>query len=203
MYLYPTRFWRFFFSIRKCIAPDKNFLFNLSPVVQKGSSIALSILITLTTVSTWVHVIIWNDDSPKHPTYFEIFYTITVTSTSGLQTNLLNDDNISRAVNLCVMIVGAIYLPPNLSEFLGLLQNKSKYNVSYKPLQKIKFLSDGPLDRNRSGHHWTEKHVLVVGNILDVASLRGFLQEFFCHVYSSHHFHQPIFCLFRITECPR
>lgn len=57
------------------------------------------------------------------------------------------------------MIIGAIFLPTQLSDLITLLRSQSKYSRSFKP-QK---------GRN---------HVVIVGN-LEIVSLRGFLKEFY------------------------
>ena len=57
------------------------------------------------------------------------------------------------------MIIGAIFLPTQISDLITLIRSQSDYRFSYKPL------------RGR-------QHVVVVGN-LEIVSLRGFLREFY------------------------
>jgi hypothetical protein len=59
-----------------------------------------------------------------------------------------------------VMITGIVFLPPALSELIRLIQQKSKYDHSYRPT----------INRD---------HVVVVGE-LEVNAVRDFLREFFC-----------------------
>jgi hypothetical protein len=61
------------------------------------------------------------------------------------------------------MIIGAIFLPTQISDLIGLIRSQSDYRFSYKPL------------RGRN-------HIVIVGN-LEIVSLRCFLREF----YSSDH----------------
>lgn len=82
-----------------------------------------------------------------------------MSSTSGLSTNIVPDNTFSRIVTFGIMIIGAIFLPTQISDLITLIRSQSDYRFSYKPL------------RGR-------QHVVVVGN-LEIVSLRGFLREFY------------------------
>lgn len=82
-----------------------------------------------------------------------------VSCTSGLSTQVVPENTISRVVILGVMIVGAIFLPSQIGDLVGLIRSTSKYSTSFIPA------------KNRF-------HVVIVGN-LEIVSLRGFLKEFF------------------------
>ncbi|KAJ3218295.1 hypothetical protein HK099_005112 [Clydaea vesicula] len=156
-------------SISESLAPNKNFIFNLSSVTHKGIHILVAILVTLVTIAAWVHLILIEDEkvSPKS-SFFDVFYTITLSATNGLDTDIVPDNNTSRIATLAIMIIGAIYIPKSLSEFLTLLKQQSKYDKPY----------------NSALNNETEsslfKHVILAGNINDVGALRSFLREFFC-----------------------
>ncbi|CAI2178179.1 15278_t:CDS:10 [Funneliformis geosporum] len=77
-----------------------------------------------------------------------------------MSTDLVPDTTFTRAVILYVMIAGALFIPTALSELLTLIQEKSKYDHSYK------------------GEIYNE-HIIVTGDF-DATSLFEFLREFFC-----------------------
>src|SRR6266498_5288946 len=77
-----------------------------------------------------------------------------------METNLVPDTAFTRAVILYVMVAGALFIPTALSELLTLIQQKSKYDHSYK------------------GDKYKE-HIIVTGDF-DSTSLFEFLREFFC-----------------------
>ncbi|KND03740.1 uncharacterized protein SPPG_01198 [Spizellomyces punctatus DAOM BR117] len=158
-FLYPLRFWRMHLSIMMVFTPSKNVAFNFSPITQKAVRLGLSIFNTLITVTAWVHICLYIIQKYYDLSFFDVFYTIAVSSTSGLSTQIIPDNPFSRIVIMYVMIVGAIFIPTNLADLLALIRNKSKYDRSYK-------------STNRS-------HVLIAGNF-EITSLRDFLWEFFC-----------------------
>jgi hypothetical protein len=77
-----------------------------------------------------------------------------------MQTDLVPSSAFTRAIILYVMFAGALYLPAALSDLLSLVQEKSKYENSYKGEK----------------HH---EHIIVAGDF-DATSLFEFLREFFC-----------------------
>lgn len=89
-------------------------------------------------------------------------YFITMSSTTGLATDIVPDTIISRTVILIVMVIGALYLPASLAELIDLASRKSKYIHRYR------------LKKNQN-------HVVVMGN-MDHIILADFLREFFCLV---------------------
>ncbi|KAJ3271957.1 hypothetical protein HDV01_006091 [Terramyces sp. JEL0728] len=82
-----------------------------------------------------------------------------VSSTSGLSTQIIPDNVYSRIITLGVMIIGAIFIPTQLSDLLAMIRNSSKFTKPYQFSENT-------------------RHVLVVGN-LEVVALKGFLREFF------------------------
>lgn len=177
-YWFPARFWRLSFSLSESIAPNKHVLSKLSLIAQKSLNVFLKIFVTLLTVAAWSHLALLRvgfDDKEKSKdlTFFDVFYTITVTSTSGLSTGIIPDNVVSRLVVLSIMLVGAFYLPSNLAELLALMRQKSKYDKPYEPKRK------------QGEKIWDFKHVIVSGNINDVGALKGFFREFFCEGFNN------------------
>ncbi|KAH6602015.1 hypothetical protein BASA61_001541 [Batrachochytrium salamandrivorans] len=160
VFLYPLRFWRLHISIGKCLRPGKNVLFRISPIVQKALNLGLSIFNTLFTVTAWVHICLYIVQRYYDLSFFDVFYTIAVSSTSGLSTNIVPDNFFSRLITLYVMIVGAIFIPTTLSDLIMLIRSQSKFDKRYTQASN-------------------QNHVLLVGNF-DVANLRDFFREFFC-----------------------
>ncbi|KAI8926389.1 hypothetical protein BC831DRAFT_504492 [Entophlyctis helioformis] len=160
VFVYPLRFWRLHMAIGNCLRPGQNVVFRLSPVMQKGLNLGLSIFNTLFTVTAWVHICLYIFQKYYDLSFFDVFYTIAVSSTSGLNTQIIPDNIFSRIITLYVMIVGAIFIPTNLSDLIVLIRSQSPFNKRYKP-------SSG------------QTHVLLLGNF-EVASLRDFFREFFC-----------------------
>ncbi|KAJ8329775.1 hypothetical protein QVD99_004219 [Batrachochytrium dendrobatidis] len=160
VFLYPLRFWRLHISISRCLRPGKNVLFRISPILQKTLNIGLSIFNTLFTVTAWVHICLYIIQKYYDLSFFDVFYTIAVSSTSGLSTNIVPDNFFSRIITLYVMIVGAIFIPTSLSDLIMLIRSKSKYDRRYSQSSN-------------------QNHVLLVGHF-DVANLRDFFREFFC-----------------------
>ncbi|KAJ3000871.1 hypothetical protein HDV02_002334 [Globomyces sp. JEL0801] len=146
VFLYPFRFWR-------------KHSFTKSPITQKAVLIGLTITSTLAIVAAWVHICLYKVQKYYDLSYGDIFYTIVVSSTSGLSTQIVPDNNLSRMITLGVMVVGAIYIPAQLSELLALMSNVSKYAIPYESIGR-------------------QQHALLIGN-LEIVSLRGFLREFF------------------------
>ncbi|KAJ1974686.1 hypothetical protein H4R34_004623, partial [Dimargaris verticillata] len=161
-YAFPIRFIRLQLAVFGCLVPVKNGLFAVSTITRKACRLAFGILLTLLTVSSLVHLVTYNQMKPTDPLldFGEAFFFTTVSSTSGLSTNLVPDTTFSRLVILYIMVVGAVFIPTNLSELLTLMSRKSKYPTSFTP----------------ESH---QSHVLLVGTLESVA-LGEFLREFFC-----------------------
>ncbi|KAL1920771.1 uncharacterized protein VTP21DRAFT_11406 [Calcarisporiella thermophila] len=160
VYIYPFRFMRLHSSFRNCLAPVQNGLFYLSLIMRKGLQLGLAILFTLLTVTSLVHIVTYKQSkTDKVISFYDAFFFTTVSSTTGMSTNIMPDNSFNRMVILYVMICGAIFIPTNLSELLNLISRKSKYEHSFKP-QKGK------------------SHILIGGPI-DIQSLIYWLREFF------------------------
>ncbi|KAI8901501.1 calcium-activated BK potassium channel alpha subunit-domain-containing protein [Globomyces pollinis-pini] len=138
-------------SLSRCFKVGKH-SFTKSPITQKAVLIGLTITSTLAIVAAWVHICLYKVQKYYDLSYGDIFYTIVVSSTSGLSTQIVPDNNL-------MMVVGAIYIPAQLSELLALMSNVSKYAIPYESIGR-------------------QQHALLIGN-LEIVSLRGFLREFF------------------------
>ncbi|KAJ3413816.1 hypothetical protein HDV05_007416 [Chytridiales sp. JEL 0842] len=161
--LYPFRFWRLHLSTMRIVKPSKNFIFNFSLLTQKSIALSLSIFNVLLTVSSFVHMV--ERTQGLTLSFWDVFYWIFVTCSSGLSTKIVPDNMVSRLVVIYVMITGLVFLPPALSELIYLIRKKSKYDHSYKPT----------LNRD---------HILLVGD-LEISAVRDFLREFFCEDHGS------------------
>ncbi|KAJ3385227.1 hypothetical protein HDU92_003159 [Lobulomyces angularis] len=164
IYAYPTRFWRLKHSLSETLEPNKNFVFNLSSATHKGVHILVSVIVILVTVSAWVHLILMVDfNIEEKSSFFDVFYTITLSATNGMDVDIVPDNTPSRIATLAILVIGAIYVPSSLSDFFVLLKQQSKYDKPYTGERNTLF-----------------KHVVLAGNIVDVGALRSFLREFFC-----------------------
>ncbi|KAJ3310632.1 hypothetical protein HDV04_004875 [Boothiomyces sp. JEL0838] len=137
----------------------QNKFFRMTPVQQQVVLLALSIFNTLFTVAAYVHICLYKIQKYYDLNFFDIFYTITVSVTSGLSTDIVPDNMFSRVITLGVMLVGAVYLPTQLGQLMDLIKSTSKYAAPFVP---------------KSGR----SHVVILGN-LEITALRGFLREFF------------------------
>eukprot|EP00842_Homolaphlyctis_polyrhiza_P004858 jgi/Hompol1/5373/HPOL_001199-RA len=160
VFLIPLRFWRLHLSLGECLKPSNIAFLNISMISLKSIQLASTILTTLLTVAAWVHICLYTVQRYYQLSFFDVFYTIAVSSTSGLSTQIVPDNLLSRIVTLYVMLIGAIYLPTHISDLLTLIRSRSKFDRPFK----------------LPAHH---RGVLVVGH-LDVANLRDFVREFFC-----------------------
>ena len=79
-----------------------------------------------------------------------------------MATQIIPDNVFSRIITLYVMIIGAIFIPKNLTDLLSLIRSQSAYLAPFK-------LASG------------YGHVVLVGDF-EAVTLRAFLQEFFCKV---------------------
>ena len=87
IFLYPFRFWRLHLSLMNNLYPsDKNLIINLQPVSRKAVELGLSIFSTLFIVTAWVHICLYRVQKYYDLNFFDVFYTISVSSTSGLAT---------------------------------------------------------------------------------------------------------------------
>ena len=159
VFLYPFRFWRIHGSVNRVFPIGKKGFFKISAVNQKAYNLVLSIFSTILVVTAWTHIVLYKFQKFYDLYFLEVFYTITMSSFSGLATNIVPDNTFSRIVTFGIMVVGAIYLPTQLSDLITLVRSQSQYNRSYRP------------SKGRS-------HVIVVGN-LEIVALRGFLREFY------------------------
>ncbi|KAJ3111693.1 hypothetical protein HDU96_005446 [Phlyctochytrium bullatum] len=155
--LYPFRFWRLHINVLKLVRPNRQFFFRISAVTQKGIAIALTIFNLLLTVTAFVHMVERTQSKADNLYFWEVYYWIFVTSSSGLSTKIVPDDTISRIVILYVMINGIVFLPPALTEFIELIKKRSKFVHAYK---------------ERNG----KDHVVVLGD-LELTSVKDFLPE--------------------------
>jgi hypothetical protein len=162
IFLYPFRFWRLNFSLVRLLSTGKHSLFpRLSLVLRKGTQLCIRILVTLLTVSAWVHVCLYIIQHFYDVTYQDVFYSISVSATSGLSTGEIVPDNpFSRAVILFVMICGALFIPTQLAELLSLIRSQPQFDAPYHP----------------AAH---QEHILLVGTF-EPNSLREILTEFYC-----------------------
>jgi hypothetical protein len=159
VFLFPLRFIRLHGSISRCFPVGKKGFFKVSSIRQKAVNLALSIFTTLLSVTAWVHICLYKVQKYYDLSFFDIFYTITVSSTSGLSTQIVPDNIFSRFITLGVMIIGAVFLPTQIGDLMNLIRSSSKYTLPYVAVK---------------GRH----HVVIVGN-LEIISLQGFLREFF------------------------
>ncbi|KAJ3122622.1 hypothetical protein HK098_002708 [Nowakowskiella sp. JEL0407] len=165
IYIYPFRFLRLHLSLVRVLKPSRGFLDLSIPfnrVVRKAAQVIVTIVNTLATVAAWVHLTLYIQQGFKDLSFFDVFYSLTVSSVSGLQTDIIADNPVSRIVILYVMIVGAIFIPSNLAELFDLMKFQSKYDKAFRPVQAER-----------------QSHVLVVGNV-SYPLLVDFLKEFFC-----------------------
>ncbi|KAJ3345548.1 hypothetical protein HDU91_007320 [Kappamyces sp. JEL0680] len=96
VYLYPFRFWRLNFAISRCFPVGKKGFFSVSPVKQKAVNLGLDIFTTLFLVSAWTHICLYKIQKYYDINFLDIFYTIVVSSTSGLSTQIVPDNVFSR-----------------------------------------------------------------------------------------------------------
>ncbi|KAJ3103629.1 hypothetical protein HDU97_009968 [Phlyctochytrium planicorne] len=157
--LYPFRFWRLHLAVLKIVKPNRFVFLKLSAITQKSIAITLTIFNLLLTVTAFVHMV-ERTQSVQELQFWEVYYWIFVTSSSGLSTKIVPDDLISRLVIIFVMINGVVFLPPALSELIELFKARSKFVHSYKPYND-------------------HDHVVVLGE-LETNSVKDFLREFFC-----------------------
>ncbi|KAJ1562365.1 hypothetical protein HK096_010810, partial [Nowakowskiella sp. JEL0078] len=94
--------------------------------------------------------------------YYDVFYTMTVSSLIGLQTGIIVDNTVSRLVTLGVMIVGVVFLPSQFAILFSLMNNQSQYDRSYKNITNTD----------------NKRHVIVSG-VIEHWLVREFLKEFF------------------------
>ncbi|KAJ1926753.1 hypothetical protein IWQ60_003522 [Tieghemiomyces parasiticus] len=162
IYVYPIRIVRLQMSIFSCLVPVKSGFMAFSAITRKALRLGLGILTTLLTVSAFVHLVTYIQRKPTDALldFGEAFFFTTVSSTSGLSTDLVPDNAFTRIVILYIMIVGAVFIPANLSELLTLMARQSRYPTRFTP----------------AAH---QSHVLLVGR-MEPMSLFEFLREFFC-----------------------
>ena len=103
VFLYPFRFWRLHYSIMKILQPDANVIVKLGKVSRTASQLGVSIFSTLSTVTAWVHICLYRVQRYYDLTFFDVFYTITVTATSGLSTEIVPDNIFSRIITIYVI----------------------------------------------------------------------------------------------------
>ena len=104
-FVYPLRFWRLHYSIMKVLQPDSNAIIVLGRVARKALQLAVSIFSTLSTVTAWVHICLYRVQHYYDLTFFDVFYTITVTATSGLSTQIVPDNIFSRIITIGVKLL--------------------------------------------------------------------------------------------------
>ncbi|CAG8500150.1 13571_t:CDS:10 [Funneliformis mosseae] len=168
IYIYPVRFIRLHWAVQMVFAPVKSSLFQCSKIMRKGLRLVTTILFTFLTLTALIHLVTFKQSDkqdPDHPdiesiSFSDAFYFTVLSSTNGMSTDLVPDSTFTRAVILYVMFAGALFIPTALSELLTLIQEKSKYDHSYK------------------GEKYNE-HIIVTGDF-DATSLFEFLREFFC-----------------------
>ena len=159
VYLFPFRFIRLHGSVSRTFTIGKKGFIQMTPIKQKALSIALSIITVLLSVTAWVHISLYKNQKYYDITFFDIFYSLAVSSTAGLSTEIVPDNIYSRVITLGVIITGLIFLPPKINELVTMVRNHSPYNRSFIPVRK-------------------RSHVVVAGN-LEVVSLERFLREFY------------------------
>ena len=110
VFVYPFRFWRLHYSLMRVLNPDPNAVMQLHPVTREAAKLGISIFSTLFTVAAWVHICLYRVQKVtltliSHQKYydlsfFDVFYTIAVSSTSGLSTQIVPDNIFSRIITL-------------------------------------------------------------------------------------------------------
>jgi hypothetical protein len=104
VFLYPFRFWRLHGSVSRCFPVGKKGFFSVSPIKQKAVNLGLSIFTTLFLVTAWTHIILYKFQKYYDLNFLDIFYTIAVSSTSGLSTGIVPDNVFSRIVTFGIMV---------------------------------------------------------------------------------------------------
>jgi len=102
VFSYPFRFWRLHYSIMRVLQPDPNAIIVLEKVARKATQLGVGIISTLSTVTAWVHICLYRVQHYYDLTFFDVFYTITVTATSGLSTEIVPDNIFSRIITIYV-----------------------------------------------------------------------------------------------------
>ncbi|CAG8679618.1 10204_t:CDS:2, partial [Scutellospora calospora] len=157
VYVYPLRFVRANLSVQICFTPIKSSLFKMSKLLRKGLKIGTTILFTFLTVAAWIHIITYKQ--------YEKDMSNNLSDVKKLDSNKNNTINYLDAiwftvVVLYIMVMGAIFIPTHLTELINLIQQRSKYDHSFKYEKNL-------------------EHIIVTGNF-DAMSLFEFLREFFC-----------------------
>jgi hypothetical protein len=102
VFLYPFRFWRLHYSVMRMLQPDPNAIIVLGRVARKAAQLGVGIVSTLSTVTAWVHICLYRVQHYYDLTFFDVFYSITVTATSGLSTQIVPDNVFSRVITIYV-----------------------------------------------------------------------------------------------------
>ena len=155
VFLYPFRFWRLHLSLLRVV--NAVLTVRLTALTKEFLKLGVSIMDVLMGIASFVHVWLYVVQRYYDLSYFDVFYSITMASTSGLTTSIVPDNTVSRVITLGLMVVGSIFIPRKLAELLLFMSELSSY------------------DRPFSG---ADRHVLLLGEF-NTALLKDFFREFY------------------------
>ncbi|GAO52706.1 hypothetical protein SAICODRAFT_68490 [Saitoella complicata NRRL Y-17804] len=175
IFLYPFRFVRLHESLSHLYKPlgKDTVLPHMSLIVRKAVQLATTILLTLSFLASYLHLVTYKQAVHAHKdpklTFFDAFFFTAVGSITSMNLNAGVPDTVfSRIIVLLVILGGALFMPTRISSLVTLIKSKSKYEHSFKNPDTL-------------------PHVLVTGEFRTL-QLIEFLREFF----SMDHGHESI-----------
>ncbi|OMJ15088.1 Calcium-activated potassium channel slowpoke [Smittium culicis] len=162
IYLYPLRFVRLQFSIRRVVDSTKTRAMA-DPVNRHSAEALVIVLTTVTAITVITHVVLFKQGYAKHAEtvgFFDVFFFTAISSVTGLSSKVNPDGLFTQLISIFIMFLGIFWLPSRMQKVLGLIKNRSPWESSYTP------------EKN-------SRHVIVIGD-LSYGSLEEFLREFYC-----------------------
>ncbi|KAL7746297.1 hypothetical protein RI367_008368 [Sorochytrium milnesiophthora] len=165
LFFWPLRFTHLFVSTHKlCNSIDKGSgLFKkvrVSIVQLKLLMLLSGILCTLLTCTSFLHIIEFKYERLRTLSFFDaFFFTYLIATTISYENSLVPDDAFPRIIILSIVFIGLAYVPYAISEVVSALRHRSKFDRPFAPETK-------------------QQHVLLLGAVNEVFTLRHFLEEF-------------------------
>ncbi|KAJ1675541.1 hypothetical protein EV182_001066, partial [Spiromyces aspiralis] len=162
VYLYPARFYRLQISLLRTLNPVKN-VYHFKPVVRKALQAVATVFTAVLAITVLTHIVVYYQEPGEVVQDFgDAFFFTAVSSVTGLTSDIKPDRWYTRCITIFVMFLGLFWLPPRMSEMLGLWQNQLPWPKKFVPSPR-------------------QSHVIVIGcTDLPYYTIFEFLREFFC-----------------------
>ncbi|KAK9473961.1 uncharacterized protein V1510DRAFT_428991 [Dipodascopsis tothii] len=137
VFIYPFRFIRLRFAVQETLKPMKLVFIQMSPVARQASMMANTVLCAIFTIAAVLHIVAYKvaiyEGREPTSTYFDAFFFTAVGTVTGIRSTDVPDNRFTKIVNLIVIALGVLWLPPKFTGLIHVINSQSRYDRPYVP----------------------------------------------------------------------